>query len=55
MGRLIAEAVKGVLIAAAIIVLGIAFGVSILPGFGVVIVVGVLMLVLNVRAINNYD
>jgi ABC-2 type transport system permease protein len=32
MGRLIAEAVKGVLIAAAIVVLGIAFGISIASG-----------------------
>jgi ABC-type multidrug transport system permease subunit len=86
MGRLIAESVKGVLIATAIVVLAIIFGISIameiaatlnpvtyvmealrslilrdlvwseiLPGFGVVVVVGALMLVLNVRTINNYD
>jgi ABC-2 type transport system permease protein len=41
MGRLIAEAVKGVLIAAAIVVLGIIFGISIASGpLGFVLLVG---------------
>jgi ABC-2 type transport system permease protein len=41
MGRLIAEAVKGVLIAAAIVVLGIMFGISIASGpLGFVLLVG---------------
>jgi ABC-2 type transport system permease protein len=41
MGRLIAEAVKGVLIAAAIVLLGVAFGISIASGvMGFVLLVG---------------